>query len=138
MPNASNHHVNHALLPMLVAAVLIFSASVTLGGQLLPLQGTYGNASGCDRLGRDDRLSVSKDGLEGWETSCSFIDITSVADEFSDTTTLGAWSIRMVCHSEGISYPEDVLIVEGRDMDGKQTLVLSYSVDDQNTLHLCK
>ena len=137
---------------ILVAAFAVGASNITSaepqlpikGSYKLPLQGSYGNESGCNALKErepvsDDMQYLTSEEYKGWESSCSFL----AAYEGWIHTDDRAWTVIASCSAEGVAYSELMTIHEQKDVDGNLTVTVtnqqSATADNEPVqLKLCK
>jgi hypothetical protein len=131
-------------LSLLAFFAVMLCASEGYAGKSLPIKGAYGDESGCrfrkhGSLDSDSFTYVSKDRINRYESGCSFLEITDIKGELSRSGIVNAWSVNMVCEAEGDANPEDVVIVESKNLDEQMSLELRYKNEEENqTLYPCK
>ena len=111
----------------------------------LPLQGSYGNDSGCNALSNrepvsDDMRYITKDEYKGWESSCSFVAAFEGWSREGDKS----WTVVTSCGAEGMAYSELITVHEQSDLGpGERTVTItderSFTPDNEPVvLKACK
>ena len=107
----------------------------------LPLNGNYGNDSGCNAIAdkepvSDDMQYLSSEEFNRWETNCRFV----AAYELSGEDNERAWTVITACSVEGDTYSELISVKEWKDFASGDLRVTVTSNRDELPVELtqCK
>jgi hypothetical protein len=111
------------------------------GSYKLPLEGNYGNDSGCNALADDgewgdDMLYITSKTYRGWESRCHFV---QAFGDFEPSHGTRAWTVVASCDVEGIPYSRLFTIWE-QPNEMKVTIVDESAPSDEEAVMLkrCK
>lgn len=116
-----------------IAATLSCALAQQAHAQQLPIDGPYGNASGCElvRTGSTDTdaaVVLKPNELSEHESDCEFLDVK--------TARSGAHVVRTLCDGEGMMWLQNLVIVT--DFEDEKALVVHFGDErDPVTVRPC-
>ncbi len=128
----------------LASSALSLQISQSVAGEIIGLEGAYGDEVGCDfykngDIRTDGGIYIDREQIWYYEGGCSFINVKNIKDMAGGRD---GWSVKLICASEGIAYSYDAIIRYDVTYNGTEKVDIipeSGSADDRRTeLHPCK